>query len=87
VPELEDVLGGQGIGAAAHAAVMIWRNKAKEKAVEAGEDVSDEMPDGRMYVPKQRANGVTIYRDLWFDTQRRTFSLEPKPTPGGDLPF
>ena len=87
VPELEDVLGGQGIGAAAHAAVMIWRNKAKEKAVEAGEDVTDEMPDGRMYVPKQRANGVTIYRDLWFDTQRRTFSLEPKPNLGVDLPF
>jgi len=87
VPELEDVLGGQGIGAAAHAAVMIWRNKAKEKAIEAGEDVTDEMPDGRMYVPKQRANGVTIYRDLWFDTQRRTFSLEPKPNLGVDLPF
>jgi twinkle protein len=87
VPELEDVLGGQGIGAAAHAAVMIWRNKAKEKAIEAGEDVSDEMPDGRMYVPKQRANGVTIYRDLWFDTKRRTFSLEPKPNLGVDLPF
>tara|TARA_B100001059_G_C17830725_1_gene584499 strand:- start:812 stop:2596 length:1785 start_codon:yes stop_codon:yes gene_type:complete len=87
VPELEDVLGGQGIGAAAHAAVMIWRNKAKEKAIEAGEDVSDDMPDGRMYVPKQRANGVTIYRDLWFDTSRRTFSLEPKPNLGVDLPF
>ena len=87
VPELEDVLGGQGIGAAAHAAVMIWRNKAKEKAIEAGENVTDEMPDGRMYVPKQRANGVTIYRDLWFDTQRRTFSLEPKPNLGVDLPF
>ena len=87
VPELEDVLGGQGIGAAAHAAVMIWRNKAKEKAIEAGEDVSDEMPDGRMYVPKQRANGITIYRDLWFDKSRRTFSLEPKPNLGVDLPF
>ena len=87
VPELEDVLGGQGIGAAAHAAVMIWRNKAKEKAIEAGENVTDEMPDGRMYVPKQRANGVTIYRDLWFDTARRTFSLEPKPNLGVDLPF
>jgi len=87
VPEVEYLLGGQGMGAAAHCIVMIWRNKAKEKAVEAGEDVTDEMPDGRMYVPKQRANGVTIYRDLWFDTTRRTFSLEPKPQPGVDLPF
>jgi len=87
IPELEDILGGQGIGAAAHCVVIIWRNKAKEKAIEAGEDVSDEMPDGRMYVPKQRANGVTIYRDLWFDTKRRTFSLEPKPNLGVDLPF
>jgi len=87
IPELEDILGGQGIGAAAHCVVIIWRNKAKEKAIEAGEDVSDEMPDGRMYVPKQRANGVTIYRDLWFDKQRRTFSLEPKPNLGVDLPF
>jgi twinkle protein len=79
VPELEDILGGQGIGAACHAAVMLWRNKEKEKKLEAGEDVQtwEDRPDGKFYVPKQRANGITIYRDIWFDKRSRRFSLEP----------
>lgn len=83
VPELEDILGGQGIGAACHAAVMLWRNKEKEKKIESGEDLEkwEDAPDGKFYVPKQRANGITIYRDIWFDKRTRRFSVEPMTYP------
>ena len=74
--EPEDILGGQGIAAAAGWIVSIWRNKEKEKKVEAGEDGAHLEPDGKFYIPKQRANGITVYRDIWYDRMYKTFALE-----------
>jgi twinkle protein len=83
VPEQEDVLGGQGIGAAAHNGMSIWRNKGKEKALARGESVKrkgkngapDELwiddPDGVAYLWKQRLTGVMAYQDFMFCSDTR----------------
>ena len=74
VPENEHILGGQGIVAASHSIALIWRNKEKEKKLEAGEQVDG--PDGKFYVSKQRNSGILVYRDLWFQKSRRMFHTE-----------
>ena len=75
VPEVEDILGGQGIGAAAHNVVAIWRNRDKQKKLEEDGLVDDSVEDGRFYLSKQRATGNLILRKLWFNPSRRTFHL------------
>ena len=75
VPEVEDILGGQGIGAAAHNVVAIWRNRDKQKKLEEDGMVDDSVEDGRFYLSKQRATGNLILRKLWFNPSRRTFHL------------
>jgi len=74
VPENEHILGGQGIVAASHSIALIWRNKEKEKKLEAGEQA--EGPDGKFYVSKQRNSGILVYRDLWFQKSRRMFHTD-----------
>lgn len=74
VPEVEDILGGQGIGGAAHNVISFWRNKEKERKSEEGL-VSNDTPDGKIYISKQRATGNTIFRDLWFSKHTRKFFL------------
>jgi len=74
IPENEHILGGQGIVAASHSIALIWRNKEKEKKIEAGEQA--EGPDGKFYVSKQRNSGILVYRDLWFQKSRRMFHTE-----------
>ena len=74
VPENEHILGGQEIVATSHTVVLVWRNKDKEKKLEAGEQV--EGPDGKFYVSKQRNSGILVYRDLWFQKSRRMFHTE-----------
>jgi twinkle protein len=74
VPEVEDVLGGQGIGGAAHNVMSWWRNKDKERKAEEGL-VKDDEPDGKLYISKQRSTGNTVYRDVWFNKSTRKFFL------------
>ena len=74
IPENEHILGGQGIVAASHSIALIWRNKEKEKQLEAGEQA--EGPDGKFYVSKQRNSGILVYRDLWFQKSRRMFHTD-----------
>ena len=74
IPENEHILGGQEIVAASHSIVLIWRNKDKEKRIEAGEQVDG--PDGKFYVSKQRNSGVLVYRDLWYQKSRRMFHTD-----------
>jgi KaiC/GvpD/RAD55 family RecA-like ATPase len=74
VPEVEDVLGGQGIGGAAHNVISVWRNKDKERKAEEG-CVDDKDPDGKLYISKQRATGNTVFRNLWFSKNTRKFFL------------
>jgi len=78
IPEVEDILGGQGIGAAAHSVVSIWRNRAKQKETEDRGFEDDEKPDGKMYVCKQRATGNVVLKPIWFCTKTRTFGLSPE---------
>lgn len=74
VPEVEDVLGGQGIGGAAHNVISVWRNKDKERKAEEG-CVDDKEPDGKFYISKQRSTGNTVFRNLWFSKSTRKFFL------------
>jgi len=74
MPENEHILGGQEIVASSHTVVLIWRNKDKEKRIEAGEQVDG--PDGKFYVSKQRNSGVLVYRDLWYQKSRRMFHTD-----------
>ncbi len=90
IPEPEDILGGQGIAAAAHNVVAIWRNRKKEKEAEERGFADPEAPDGKIYVSKQRATGVLLLRDLWFDRSKRTFRLSQEearnaPKPSAEL--
>ena len=77
VPEVEDVLGGQGIGGAAHNVIAIWRNKEKERDTERKGFADDETHDGIIYIPKQRATGNTVFRNLWFNRSTREYFLTP----------
>jgi twinkle protein len=81
VPDVEDVLGGQGIGGAAHNVVSVWRNKNKERETEARGWPDDDEPDGKIYISKQRATGNTVFRDIWFHKFCRKFSLTKEPPP------
>ena len=74
VAEVEDVLGGQGIGGAAHNVVSVWRNKKKERDEEEGK-VNPEVEDGRIYISKQRQTGITVYKSVWFSKSSRKFRL------------
>lgn len=78
VAEVEDVLGGQGIGGAAHNVMVVWRNKDKERDTERNGFSDPEMHDGILYVPKQRATGNTVYRKLWFNRSTRKYFLTPE---------
>lgn len=78
IPEVEDVLGGQGIGGAAHNVMSVWRNKEKERETEERGLSDDEKPDGKVYISKQRSTGNTVFRNLWFDKKRRVFHLDNK---------
>jgi len=81
VPDVEDVLGGQGIGGAAHNVVSVWRNKNKERETEARGWPDDDEPDGKIYISKQRATGNTVFRDIWFHKFCRKFNLTKEPPP------
>ena len=81
VADVEDVLGGQGIGGAAHNVVSVWRNKSKERETEARGWPDDDEPDGKIYISKQRATGNTVFRDIWFHKFCRKFSLTKEPPP------
>lgn len=76
IPEVEDVLGGQGIGGAAHNVVSVWRNKEKERKAEEGL-VNEDEPDGKIYISKQRSTGNTVFRNLYFSRYKRQFFLTP----------
>lgn len=75
VPDIEDILGGQGIGGAAHNVISIWRNREKERRIEEGDDSRNSEADGKFYCSKQRSTGKTIFRDIWFNANARVFSL------------
>jgi twinkle protein len=76
IPEVEDVLGGQGIGGAAHNVMSVWRNKEKERETETRGFPDDEKCDGKIYISKQRSTGNTVFRDIWFNKSTRTFFLD-----------
>ena len=80
IPEVEDVLGGQGIGGAAHNVMSVWRNKEKERETERVGFPDDQVCDGKIYISKQRATGNTVFRDLWFSKSTRKFFLDPEST-------
>lgn len=75
VPEQEDILGSQGIGAILHNGISIWRNKEKEKLVDQGQFVEESLAhDAIFYVWKQRNTGRTVYRKLKYEQAYKTFS-------------
>lgn len=75
VHELEDILGGQGIGAAVLSAVSIWRNKLKEKETDEKGFPDEDKPDGKLYVCKQRITGHTVFKPFWWDKRSRKLML------------
>lgn len=83
IPDQADVLGGQGIAAAAHNGISVWRNMDKENALHRGETIKKEGkrgapdeywvddPDGILYVWKQRLTGTRAWQEFMFNTQTR----------------
>jgi twinkle protein len=77
VPEGFHVLGGQGIMGAAHNGISIWRNKAKERAIQEGD--MDAMKkagehDAIMYLFKNRIGQKICFRKLKFSPISCTYS-------------
>lgn len=75
IPEQGNIIGGQGVAAAMHNVVSIWRDKEKEKETAQRGFPDDAKADGKIYIPKQRNTGNTVYKEMWFSKKTRNFTL------------
>lgn len=76
VPEGFHILGGQGIGAAAHNIISVWRNKAKERAMQEGDMKALEKAgehDAVMYLSKNRIGQKICFKKLKYHAPSRTY--------------
>lgn len=76
VPEGHHVLGGQGIVAAAHNGISVWRNRAKERAMQEGDmDALKKAGehDAIMYIFKNRIGQKICFKKLKYHAPSRTY--------------
>lgn len=77
VPEGHNILGGQGIVAAAHNGISIWRNKSKERANQEGDMNALQKAgdhDAIMYLFKNRIGQKICFKKLRYHAPSRTYS-------------
>jgi twinkle protein len=76
IPGLQDVEGSKGMMKPIHNGITVWRNTAKEDAIEAEKSGAEEIHDGMFRVWKQRSTGKHFKRKMWFDPDSRRFRLQ-----------
>lgn len=105
VPGMSDVEGSGGLVKPIDNGITIHRNMAKSDALRKAEEEENEdakkkaeaMPDGTLYVWKQRLTGRVLYQKLYFLSDAKSFKTrkgdellpiltdEPEPQPGENL--
>lgn len=80
-PTKYDYKGSGAITDQADNVITVWRNKAKEKAIQEGRDNKKTEPDAQLICDKQRNGDWEGAINLWFDRNSRQYLANPGDEP------
>ena len=81
MPQKVDMKGSGSIADQVDNVFMVWRNKKKERLLEAGQPVEPEEPDAMLLCEKQRNGEFEPRLRLWYDRKSQQFTEKPGANP------